>query len=109
MSMGSGLYFPACAIPFSILINILFVLKKHIDTKETKIYSVLIISNLCGLMIEILCTYATLIYKQFPLLSEFIYKLYLLYLIVWISTFGYYIYSLVRNEMKFNKKDILYF
>ena len=56
--MASGMYFPISAIPFSILILFLFYYKGHVKTKETKIFSVLIISNLIGLLLEVLCTYA---------------------------------------------------
>ena len=88
--MGSGIFFPICAIPFSIFIIVLFYVKGHIESKETKIYKVLIISNLVGLILELLCTYASSIYDSNRLISILIYKSYLLYLIVWISTFAYY-------------------
>ena len=35
--MGTGIVFPICAIPFSILINVLFIKKEHADNYETKI------------------------------------------------------------------------
>ncbi len=103
--MSSGIYFPLCALPFCILVLMLFFTKGHVDTKETKIYSVLILSNLIGIIIEMLCTYASYIYQSYPLISKFICKGYLLYIIVWISTFAYYIYSLtVPNELTINRK-----
>ena len=102
--MGSGVFFPLAAIPFSILIVILFFVKKHIDSKETRIFSVLIVSNLCGLIIELLCTFASMIYSNYPIISQLIYKMYLFYLILWVSTFAYYIFSVVRNEMQVDKK-----
>ena len=46
--LSSGIFFPLCAIPFSILLIYLFFFKGYIDSKETKIYRVLIISNLIG-------------------------------------------------------------
>ena len=106
--MGSGIFFPLCAIPFSILIIILFYVKGHVKSKETKIYEVLIVSNLTGLFIEILCTYASRIHDIYPLISTFIYKSYLMYIIVWISTFAYYIFSISKeNENKIKKERYL--
>ena len=35
--MGSGIFFPIAAIPFSFLVTILFFVKGHIESKETKI------------------------------------------------------------------------
>ncbi len=103
--MGSGIFFPICAIPFSIFIIVLFYVKGHIESKETKIYKVLIISNLVGLILELLCTYASSIYDSNRLISILIYKSYLLYLIVWISTFAYYIFSVTKqNENEIKKK-----
>ena len=107
--MGSGLFFPLCAIPFSMVIVILFFTKGHIVSKETKIFKVLIVSNLCGLIVEILCTYASLIYSTNRIISIIIYKLYLFYIIVWISTFAYYIFSIVTNDLKINNKRYILF
>lgn len=92
--MGSGVFFPVCALPFSILIIILFVRKSNADNKETRIYKVLLFSNLLGLLIELMCTYASSVYNTIPFLSNMIFKLYLLYIIVWISTLAYYVFSI---------------
>ena len=102
--MGSGIFFPLCALPFSIVIIILFYAKGHIRTKETIIYQVLIISNFVGLIIELLCTYASLVYNTNPLLSNFIFKAYLFYLIVWVSTFAYYFFSISSSKQNIIKK-----
>ena len=108
--MGSGIFFPLCAIPFSLSIIVLFYVKGHARSKETKIYSVLIISNFLGLIIELLCTYASMIYSRYPVVSIAIYKLYLFYIILWISTFVYYIFSATRNDLKkINKKRFMLF
>lgn len=106
--MGSGIFFPLCALPFSILVIIIFYIKGHINTKETKIYEVLIISNLIGILIELSCTSASRIYSRYPFISNLNYKAYLLYIIVWISTFAYYIFSISREkEQVINKKRYL--
>lgn len=108
--MGSGIFFPICAIPFSLLIMILFFKKGHINNSETKIYQSLIVINFIGLIIEILCTFASIIYNQLPLLSNFIYKSYLVYLITWTSLFTLYIYKISSNfkdKMKKKNKKIL--
>ena len=107
--MGTGIFFPLCAIPFSIIISILFFTKKHIKTKETMLFGTLIVSNLIGLILEILCSYASDIYETNQLLSNIIYKSYLLYLIFWISTITYYVYSMIKNENKIEKNKIIYF
>lgn len=104
--MGTGIYFPLCAIPFSLIIIILYYKKGHINSKETWIFNTLIISNLIGLIIELLCTYASSIYNTYPMISNFIYKSYLFYLIFWVSTMAYYVYCTTKNDNVINKKLI---
>lgn len=96
--MGSGVYFPISALPFSLLIVLIFFLKKHIESVETKLYSLLIITNLIGLFIEISCSFAAIIYNQYEILSNFILKSYLVYLLTWISLFLIYIYKISHDE-----------
>lgn len=92
--MGSGIFFPLSALPFSILIMILFFQKEQAKNIETKIYKFLLVSNFIGLIIDILCTYASIIYTVHPFISEIIYKSYLLYLLTWTSFFTYYVYRI---------------
>ncbi len=102
--MGSGIFFPICAIPFSILINILFFKKGHIDNYETRIYKSLIISNFVGLILELLCSVGSLIYSNYHIVSDFIYKSYLLYLLSWTGLFTYYVYKISTDkELKYKK------
>ena len=96
--MGSGIFFPVSAIPFSILIIFLFFKKGHVNNVETRIYQNLITSNLIGLIIEILCTYAAMIHNEYSLLGNFIFKSYLLYLITWTGLFTFYIYEITKNK-----------
>lgn len=107
--MGTGIFFPLCALPFSLIIVILFNKKTHIDNKETRIFNTLIISNFIGLIIEISCTYASKLYLTYPLVSNIIYKLYLLYLILWISTITYYVFSMTKNDNKIKSNRIIVF
>ena len=108
--MGSGVFFPICAIPFSLLVILLFFKKGHVNNSETKLYQILIVSNLIGLVIEILCTYASMIYNELPVLSDFIYKSYLVYLITWTGLFTIYIHIISRkkqNKMSKTNKTLI--
>ena len=95
--MGTGIIFPICAIPFSILINVLFMKKDHINNYETKTYKLLIIANFIGLILELLCTPASMIYSQYPVVANIVYKTYLIYLISWTVLFTYYVYKISIN------------
>ena len=101
--MGSGIFFPVCAIPFSLLIIILLLKKEHIVNPETKIYRALVFLNFIGLIIEILCTFASIIYNDYRLISDIIYKTYLLYLIAWTEIFALYIFKISDLDNNLNK------
>ena len=94
--MGSGIFFPICGLPIILIILVSFNAKKHIDSKETKLFNMLIIVNLIGLIIEILCSYACKIYEDNYLLSDIILKSYLVYLITWTDIFATYV-ALISN------------
>ncbi len=95
--MGSGMFFPISALPIIIIIILTFNLKKHIKTTETKIYNMLIITNFIGLIIELCCTFACKYYESNEVLSLFVLKSYLVYLIIWTAIFTSYIFRISRD------------
>ena len=98
--MGSGIFFPLCALPIIITIIIIFNVKKHIHNSETKIYNYLITINLIGLIIEILCAVACRYYKIYPVISFFVLKTYIVYLIGWTATFAIYVLRVTLTNWK---------
>ena len=108
ISMESGIFFPICALPFSLLIVCVFYIKKHIKTHETQMFGILAIINFIGLIIEIACTGAAYIYESNRLISELILKTYLIYIITWATLFTIYIYLISTPQEKIEKKYNLY-
>lgn len=104
--MSTGIYFPASALLFSVLIIFLFFLKPHIQTAETKLYGLLIVTNFFGLIIELMCTVAAYIKDTYPIISMIILKLYLIYIITWALIFTIYIYyiSTSKKQMEMIEK-----
>ena len=70
--MGTGIYFPVAGLFFSILLVSVYFSKRKIKTFETDIYGILIITNFVGLILEILCTYAAMIYNDNRLIADLI-------------------------------------
>ena len=104
--MGSGVYFPLSALLFSILLVGLTFFKKHIKTIETKLYSLLVLTNFLGLIVELLCTYASFIYNKNIILANLILKLYLVLILLWDYIFTIYIiYISVDNKKNEVKKS----
>ena len=109
--IGSGILFPLCALPFNVLVLLVFLLKKHIHSRETEMFKSLIIVNFIGLLIEILCTGASFIHNDFTFISNFLLKTYLVYIITWASLFTVYIYFISHEEeqiIKFENKQVRY-
>jgi len=82
---------------------ILFFAKEHIRTTETKLYSILIVTNFFGLLIEIMCTVASYIIDVAPITSTIIFKLYLVYIISWALIFTIYVYYISNSNDKIKK------
>ena len=98
--MGSSIFFPLSAIPIITIILLAFNLKKHLLNTETKLYNILCIANLIGLLIEISCLYSCKIYDSHVIIASFILKSYLVYLIIWTALFTTYIYNISNPETK---------
>lgn len=102
--MGSGIFFPLCALLFSLLLVIIFFTKKHIKTFETKLYGFLILTNFVALNVELLCTYAATIYESNKFLADFILKSYLACILTWAFMFTIYIVYISHPEKYFENK-----
>ena len=111
--MGSGIFFPVAALPVSVIIIIVFFTKNRFKSDEVSAYSTLLILNSVGLILEVLCTYASMIYDDYRLISEIIYKLYLAYELSWICIlFKYFVivsHTLTEKNKKVANKLILFY
>ncbi len=96
--MGSGIFFPVISLFYSILLIVLYFKSKRIKNKTLKL---LILVNFIGLVTELLCSFAAFNITKMPILSKFILKFYLVYLITWIMLFTKYISNI--SETKINR------
>lgn len=93
----SSLYFLISSLFYNLLVTIIYFHKERIKTKENKIYSLLIIINLIGIIIDMSSvTMARL--EIHNALFFIINKVYMLYLLCWITTFTYYILTISLDE-----------
>ncbi len=95
--MSSDIWFPIAGLFFSILTIILIVTKSHINSKEINIFKKLLIANFFGLILEILCTYASYIHESNVFLSDFILKFYLVYNVIWVLILTYYTFTIASS------------
>lgn len=80
---------------YSIMLVIIILFKKRINTIENKIYSWLVISNFFGLLLAILCYFTVKNNDIIPMINYYISRFYLTYLIVFIFLFFLYIISIL--------------
>lgn len=105
--MENGIFFSVISFVYCIFAMVLFFSKDKIKSKENKIYSILLITNLIGLFIEVIPI--TLGIRNLISMSNttliFLLKLLLIYFITWTLLFTDYV--LIVSKMK--EKTISFF
>lgn len=102
------IYAILCMIFFSATLNIVYFSKKHVNSKETKIFSILLFINLIGLIIEFICSYFGNNFVSDSTPAMFFTRLYLLYLMAYLLYMTLYIYIVCyandQNKINYYKK-----
>ncbi|MGN1269036.1 MAG: hypothetical protein ACI4U0_06055 [Candidatus Aphodocola sp.] len=100
----SNSYFTICSLFYSALLLFVYFSKKREKSLAKKTYAGLVISTFVGLILAILCAVTVKNYKLIPEINYVVSRLYLVYLIVWISLFTLYIiyisFSIEENSKK---------
>ena len=65
--MYSSLYFQICSLFYIVLLMVIFFSKDKIKSKENKIFSILIVTNFVGLLLDLASTYIALTDLNNPL------------------------------------------
>ncbi len=96
-------YIMFISLIYSIVLNLVFLKKSHIKTRETFYYSILLIVNLLGLIFEIICTFVGNVFPVNSFLPAFFTKVYMSFLTIFIYYICLYIYSLCleNKQQKF--------
>lgn len=99
------IYIIVFSLVFSIVLNIVYFKKNHLDTRETRYYSILLIINFIGLLAEMLCTIVGNTFPVNTIVPHICTKLFMCYLTGFTVIMSLYIYSLclVDKEALFNK------
>lgn len=106
--MNISLAFLLISLIYSIFLNIIFRIKKHISTVETSIFSLLLVLNLIGIFLEISCILAIFKLGTSSIITIICNRLFLLYLISFVILFGFYTYYIILglNNEKLKKLGI---
>ena len=106
--MNISLAFLLISLIYSIFLNIIFRIKKHISTVETSIFSLLLVLNLIGIFLEISCILTIFKLGTSSIITIICNRLFLLYLISFVILFVFYTYYIILglNNEKLKKLGI---
>ena len=93
------------ALILSITLNIMYFIRKHINSNEVKIFSKILFSNLLGLMLELMCIYMSNKFSPTSLPAIIFTRAYLIYLIAYLLFMTLYNYVLCYTTEKQKKLE----
>ena len=96
--MNSSIFFQICSLFYISLLLIIYFSKKRLGTVENKIYIILAVTNLIGLILDISSVYTISNMSQYPILNKFVSKAYLVYLLSWMFLFTIYVLIISTNK-----------
>ena len=88
--MSGNMIFSLCSFFYVLMTSMMYFFRKRVDNEETKIYSILLITNLLGLFIEIISTIINLNLVGHEILKTLTLKLIMVYFVVWLYVFIMY-------------------
>ncbi len=98
----NNLYILGLSFSYIVLVSICYFSKKRLDTVENRIYSLLIPVNIIGIILDF--TSVTMAFSGFHgVIFTIINKLYLIYLLSWISLFILYTIAISFSLIKYKK------
>ena len=103
MKINSTIFFTIISLFYSSLLIVVYFLRRRIDTPENKMYSKLIIVNFVGIILELLCCIFAGYAMDYLCFYTVLNKMYLIYLIVWCSLFGLYVFLISFNTSRKEK------
>ena len=94
-----------CALFFIVLIIIVYFSKQRLQTLENKVYIMIILIIFATLVVDIISVWFIYNMDSYPRLNTFFGKLYLIFLLGWVTTFTVYTFLISLKEIT-NKKEI---
>ena len=102
--MNVAISFIVLSIFYSIFINISSYKKKYVPTIDTKLFYKMITLNLVGLILELLCYFT--VFNNLSFLPQFLNRLYLTYLLIFIALFNLYTIYLFYKVNHYKQEEI---
>ena len=93
-----GMSFIICSFIYMLLLSVVYFSKKRISTIENKMYSILLVLNVIGLVLEFFCCITVPVREQIPIINLICNRAYLLYFASFVSLFTLYIYMVCNKD-----------
>ena len=98
--MKGGTFFTLTSLFYICLLTIVYFSKKRLKTPENIIFSLMILTNLVGVVLAIMCYFTITNIAIMPRINTFVSKAYLFYLLTWITLFTEYIVVISLDKRK---------
>ena len=98
--MKGGTFFTLTSLFYICLLTIVYFSKRRLKTPENIIFSLLILTNLVGVVLAIMCYFTITNIAIMPKINTFVSKAYLFYLLTWITLFTEYIVVISLDKRK---------
>ena len=89
----------------SITLCVVFLFKNKVHTKESEIYSILVFSNVIGVVLETSCIYLSNRYLD-SIIYDVIMHFYLIYIMAFLTILLFYLYSIYLTEETLGKYKV---
>jgi len=96
--MSNSIFFQVSSLFYIIMLIVIYFSKKRLLSFENKIYIYMLIANLIGRVLYVSSILTIIHMDQLPILNFIVTRLYLLYLLCWVSLFTVYTNSKVHKE-----------
>lgn len=95
-------------ILFMSILAIVYFSKERLNNKENKIYKVMLITNIIGLILQLICEFVSYNYYKLPsIISNIMYKLYLVQFMIFALFLLYYLLTIAYENKRIKKAVII--
>ena len=97
MAINHYIYFSCGALFYLVLLLIIFLTKKRVKLLENRIYIMLIIATIIGVVFELVLVYASHFLAAYPFFKAFVSKGFLIIQEIWVAFLSLYTYMVTRK------------
>lgn len=102
--MSNSIFFQVSSLFYIIMLIVIYFSKKRLLSFENKIYIYMLIANLIGLVLDVSSILTIIHMDQLPILNFIVTRLYLLYLLCWVSLFTVYTIAVCLKNVNDEEK-----